>query len=171
MKAVAYFQYGGPEVMQLADLPQPLVRPGYAVVKVAAASINPVDWKLRGGMIRLIMGKRFPRIMGADLAGVVHAIEGESDLKPGDLVYGFAPPTQPPGSLAEFCLVPLGRLARLPKNLSMSEAAALPCVGVTAYMSLIVKGRLRPGQHVLINGCTGASDMSRCRSRKPMARG
>lgn len=155
MKAVAYFRYGGPEVMQLADLPQPTVQRGYAVVKVAAASINPVDWKLRGGMVRLVMGRNFPRIMGADLAGVIHAIEGGSDLKSGDRVYGFAPPMQPPGSLAEFCLVPLDRLARLPQNLGMNEAAALPCVGVTAYTSLIVKGRLQPGQHVLINGCTG----------------
>jgi NADPH:quinone reductase-like Zn-dependent oxidoreductase len=155
MKAIAYFQYGGPEVMHLADLPRPFVRRGYAVVKITAASINPVDWKLRSGMMRLMMGKKFPRIMGADLAGVIHAMDGESDLKPGDQVYGFAPPTQPPGSLAEFCLVPLNRLARLPKNLGLNEAAALPCVGVTAYTSLIVKGRLRPGQRVLINGCTG----------------
>jgi NADPH:quinone reductase-like Zn-dependent oxidoreductase len=155
MKAVAYFQYGGPEVMRLVDLPQPVVQPGFAVVKVAAASINPVDWKLRSGMMRLLMGKKFPRVMGADLAGVIHAIDGTTELKPGDQVYGFAPPTQPSGSLAEFCLVRLDRLAKLPQNLSLNEAAALPCVGVTAYTSLIDKGRLRAGQRALIHGCTG----------------
>jgi len=62
MKAVAYYRYGGPEVMQLADLPQPTLRPGHALVKIEAASINPVDWKLRGGLLRLIMGKKFPRL-------------------------------------------------------------------------------------------------------------
>ncbi len=155
MKAVAYFRYGKAEVMQIADLPQPTARPGYAVVKIAAASINPVDWKLRSGMLRLVMGKKFPRVMGADLAGTIHAIGGDSDLKIGDAVFGFAPPTEPPGSLAEYCLVPLERLAPLPKNLTMNEAAALPCVGVTAYMALVTNGRLQAGQRVLINGCTG----------------
>ncbi len=155
MKAVAYFSYGGPEVMQLAEVPEPVATPGHAVVKIEAASINPVDWKLRGGIMRLVMGNEFPRIMGADLAGVVQSINGESDLKAGDRVFGFAPPAQHPGSLAEFCLVPLERLAPLPKGLSMSEAAALPCVGVTAYMSLVTKGNIQAGHHVLVNGCTG----------------
>jgi NADPH:quinone reductase-like Zn-dependent oxidoreductase len=102
-----------------------------------------------------VMGRKFPRVMGADLAGTIHAIGGESDFKVGDKVFGFAPPAQPPGSLAEFCLVPLERLAPLPGNLSMTEAAALPCVGVTAYTALIIKGRLQARQRVLINGCTG----------------
>jgi NADPH:quinone reductase-like Zn-dependent oxidoreductase len=155
MKAVAYFDYGGPEVMRLADLREPVLRPGCAVVKIAAASINPVDWKLRGGILRLVMGRNFPRVMGADLAGTIHAIDGESDLKIGDAVFGFAPPAQPPGSLAEYCLVPLERLAPLPSTLSMAEAAALPCVGVTPHTALITKGRLKAGQRVLVNGCTG----------------
>lgn len=155
MKAIAYYNYGGPEVMQLSDLPMPEALPGHAVVKIEAASINPVDWKLRGGIMRLVMGRKFPRVMGADLAGIVHAINGESDLKPGDKVFGFAPPASPPGSLAEYCMLPIERLAPLPKGLSMEEAAALPCVGVTAFMSLVTKGQLRPGQRVLVNGCTG----------------
>lgn len=155
MKAVAYFSYGGPEVMTLADVDAPTVRPGYAVVKVAAASINPVDWKLRGGILRLIMGKKFPRVMGADVSGTVHAVADGSGFKPGDDVFGFAPPADPPGSLAEYCLVPLERLAPLPQGLTLTEAAALPCTGVTAYQALVTQGRLRAGQKVLINGCTG----------------
>ena len=155
MKAIAYFRYGGPETMQLAGLPMPVLEPGFAVVKIEAASINPVDWKLRGGIMRLVMGNHFPRVIGADLAGAIHSIEGESDLKIGDRVFGFAPPAQPPGSLAEYCLVPIERLSPLPAGLSMSEAASLPCVGVTAFMSLVTKGDVQPGQHVLVNGCTG----------------
>ena len=155
MKAVAYFRYGGSEVMRLAHLPEPVLRPGFAVVKIAAASINPVDWKLRGGILRLIMGRKFPRVMGADLAGTITAIDGDSDLKVGDKAFGFAPPAQPPGSLAEYCLVPIVRLAPLPTRLSMAEAAALPCVGVTAFTALITKGQLQSGQRVLVNGCTG----------------
>lgn len=155
MKAVAYFAYGGPEVMTLADLPEPGLRAGYAVVKVAAASINPVDWKLRGGILRLIMGRKFPRVMGSDVSGTVHAAAPGSDLKVGDAVFGFAPPADPPGALAEYCLVPLERLAPLPAGLSLTEAAALPCTGVTAYQALVTLGKVRAGQTVLINGCTG----------------
>lgn len=155
MKAIAYYAYGGPEVMRLADLPEPELRPGYAVVKVAAASINPVDWKLRGGILRLIMGKKFPRVMGADLAGTIHAVAEGSDFKVGQKVFGFAPPADPPGSLAEYCLVPLDRLAALPAALSFVEAAAIPCVGVTAYQALVTQGHVQAGKHVLINGCTG----------------
>ncbi|MBY0511454.1 MAG: NAD(P)-dependent alcohol dehydrogenase [Rhodospirillaceae bacterium] len=155
MKAVAYFAYGGPEVMTLTDLPEPEPRAGYAVVKVAAASINPVDWKLRGGILRLIMGRKFPRVMGADVSGTIHAVAAGSDFKVGDAVFGFAPPADPPGALAEYCLVPLERLAPLPAGLSLTEAAALPCTGVTAYQALVTLGKLRAGQTVLINGCTG----------------
>jgi len=155
VKAVAYFDYGGPEVMTFADIPEPVVRPGYAVIKVAAASINPVDWKLRGGILRLIMGRKFPRVMGADVAGTVHVAAEGSGFRVGDAVFGFAPPADLSGSLAEYCLVPLDRLAALPNGLSFAEAAAMPCTGVTAYQALVTLGRVRAGQRVLINGCTG----------------
>jgi len=155
MKAVAYFRYGGPDVMEYTELPMPVIRPGYALVKVRAASINPVDWKLRGGALRFMMGHKFPRIMGADVAGTIAEISGASDLKVADDVFGFASPADPPGSLAEFCLVPLERLAPLPPGLTFMEAAAMPCVGVTAHTALVTMAKITAGQRVLINGCTG----------------
>lgn len=156
MKAIAYFSYGGPEVMELTDVPMPVVPPGHGLVKVQAASINPVDWKLRSGQLKLITGRKFPRIMGADLAGTLVEIRGEGTwLKVGEEVCGFAYPADPPGSLAEYCVVPLDRLAHVPHGLSMIEAAALPLVGVTAHTALFEVGRLKAGDSILVNGAAG----------------
>ena len=156
MKAIAYSRYGGPEVMERTDVPMPVVPPGHGLVKIHAASINPVDWKLRSGMLRFVTGRKFPRIMGADLSGTLTEINGDgAGLKIGDAVCGFAPPLQPPGSLAEYCIVPLNRLAHAPPELSMTEAAALPLVSVTAHAALFKVGGLRAGQKLLVVGAAG----------------
>ncbi len=156
MRAIAYFRYGGPEVMELTEVPMPVVPPGCGLVKIQTASINPVDWKLRSGQLKLITGRTFPRIMGADLAGTLVEKQGEGNgLKVGDAVCGFAYPADPPGSLAEYCAVPLERLAHVPAGLTMIEAAALPLVGVTAHTALFKLGQLKSGQSILINGAAG----------------
>jgi NADPH:quinone reductase-like Zn-dependent oxidoreductase len=156
MKAIAYNRYGGPEVMELTEVPVPEVPPGYGLVKIHAASINPVDWKLRSGMLKFITGRKFPRIMGADLSGTLTEVNGDgAGLKVGDAVCGFAQPTQPPGSLAEYCVVALNRLAHVPPELSMTEAAALPLVCVTAHTALFKVGDLRAGQKLLVVGAAG----------------
>ncbi len=156
MKAIAYFSYGGPEVMVLADVPVPVLPPRHGLVKIQAASINPVDWKLRSGQLKLITGRKFPRIMGADLAGTLVELRGDGNgLKAGDAVCGFAYPADPPGSLAEYCAVPLDRLAPVPAGLTLLEAAALPLVGVTAHTALFKLGQLKSGQSILVNGAAG----------------
>lgn len=156
MKAVAYNRYGGPEVMELIEVPMPAVPPGHGLVKIHAASINPVDWKLRSGMLKFVTGKKFPRIMGADLSGTLVEINGAGDgFKVGDSVCGFAHPLKSAGSLAEYCVVSLDRLAPTPSGLSMTEAAALPLVAVTAHTALFKTGNLQTGQHVLVHGAAG----------------
>ena len=131
MKAVLCEQYGGPEVLQMADdLPVPRVGPNGVLVKVHAASVNPVDWKLRQGLLRAVMPVVFPVIWGCDFSGVVtEAGPSVTLFKPSDEVYGmkdgYVAKTHR-GTYAEYVVVPEKSLAAKPKNLSHDEAAAVP---------------------------------------------
>jgi NADPH:quinone reductase-like Zn-dependent oxidoreductase len=156
MKAFYATAYGGPDVMRHGDLPDPAPRPGEVRVAVHAASINPVDWKLRSGALRLVSGKAFPRTYGMDLAGVVNAVgEGAGALAVGDRVYGtVVTMLGHPGSHAELVCAPVGRLRRLPPGLSFEDAAALPVAALTALNGLRLAGE-RARRRVLVNGATG----------------
>lgn len=160
MKRLQYSQYGGPEVMSLAhaDLPEP--GRGEVAVKVRFASINPIDWKVRHGQLKMLTGKAFPRAMGSDFAGTVLAVgPGVSRFKPGDAVFGLAS-LKESGALGEAVIARETFLARKPDNLSFEDAACLATPGITAWNGLIDKAALRPGNCVFINGCTGAVGMA-----------
>jgi NADPH:quinone reductase-like Zn-dependent oxidoreductase len=156
MKAFYATAYGGPEVMRYGELPEPAPRRGELRVAVHAASINPIDWKLRGGMARLLSRRPLPRPFGTDFAGVVTAVgEGVGAYAIGDRVYGIVVTMfGHPGTHAEQVTVPVGRIHRMPPGLGFVEAAALPVAALTALNGLRLAGE-RAGRRVLVNGATG----------------
>ncbi|HEY6107200.1 MAG TPA: NAD(P)-dependent alcohol dehydrogenase [Anaeromyxobacteraceae bacterium] len=155
MKAFFATAYGGPEVMKLGDLPDLVPRAGEVLVAVRAASVNPVDWKVRRGEMRGLSGKP-PKILGTDFAGTVAALgAGVSGLAVGAAVYGTTRMMlRAQGSHAERVAVPAKRLAPVPAGLSFEEAAALPVAGLTALNGLRRCGELR-GKVVAVVGATG----------------
>lgn len=156
MKAFVADRYGGPEVMRLGDLPEPVAVKGGVVVAVRATSINPVDWKIRAGDLRLLSGVEFPRVLGTEFAGVVHAVgAGVTGWAVGDEVYGLTVTALGhPGAHAERTVVPAGALRRKPASLSFEQAVVLPVAGLTALSGIRLCGDLA-GREVLVIGATG----------------
>jgi NADPH:quinone reductase-like Zn-dependent oxidoreductase len=155
MQRIQYHQYGGPEGMRLESYTPSVPRRGEIRIRVKAASINPLDWQLRQGFMKLIMGNRFPRGMGMDLAGVVEAVgPGVKELSVGDEVLGQTPMTKQ-NAFSELAVTKANLVIPKPASLSFRDAAALPTVGVTAWRALVLVARLKRGQSVLINGAAG----------------
>src|ERR1041384_2805879 len=171
MKAILCEQYGGPEVLQLADdLPTPRVGPNGVLVRVHASSVNPVDWKLRCGLLQAVRPVVFPVIWGCDLSGVVTEVGPAVTLfKPGDEVYGmkdgYVAKTYR-GTYAEYVVAPEKSLAAKPRILSHEEAAAVPLAALTAWQAMVNQGRLKPGQRVLIHAGAGGVGVMGSQSAK-----
>jgi len=156
MKRIQYHKYGGQELMRLEEFD--LARPGkgQVAVKVKFAAINPIDWKLRNGQMKIVTGNKFPRAMGMDFSGIILAVgPGTTRFKPGDAVFGLAP-FKECGALGQAVVTNETSLAIKPDNLAFEEAACLGTAGVTAWNGLVDKAQLAAGMHVLVNGCTGA---------------
>jgi NADPH:quinone reductase-like Zn-dependent oxidoreductase len=162
MRAVIYTRYGSPEVLRVEDVPTPAPKDGEVLVKVHAVSLNGSDWEaLRGKpMYARIVGPFRPRhrILGSDIAGEVVAVGETATLfRPGDKV--FADILSHMGGFAEYVCVPESTLVRLPEGMTYEEAAALPQAGVIALQGIRVRGQVRRGSKVLINGAGGGSGM------------
>lgn len=155
MKAVAVPQFKAiPQVMELS---KPQVKPGTILVRVAAAGINPFDWKLIDGILDGKMPHHFPMVLGVDGAGTVEAVgEGVTHFKTGDNIYGqFIHSPIGEGSYAEYVVVPeKAAIARAPKTISLVEAAAIPTAGMTA-LQLLERLGLKHEQTLLLVGATG----------------
>jgi NADPH:quinone reductase-like Zn-dependent oxidoreductase len=161
MKA-AYTRYGPPDVVEVKDIDKPVPRDNEVLIKVRAASVNPLDWKtMRGGpyIIRLLFGLRKPKIkqLGVDVAGQVERVGSNvTQFKPGDAVFGTCR-----GAFAEYaCTCESARfmksaLVMKPDNVTFEQAACAPIAALTALQGLRDKGRIQPGQKVLINGAAG----------------
>lgn len=156
MKRVQYDRYGGPEVMAIAACDLPPLRDDEVRVSTRAAAINPFDWKLRRGAMRLVTGRRFPRAMGTDFAGIVEATGATvRHVQAGDAVFGTLD-FKKSGAFAETVVANAAHLAQKPSRLSFGEAASLPIAAMTAWVALLDKARVRSGSRVLIHGCGGA---------------
>lgn len=142
--------------MQFGDLPEPVLKENGVLIQVKAVSVNPVDWKIRQGVLKLIQGSGFPRIIGSDFAGIVKELApGVDTFKPGDRVYGAKSAFSPrPGVLAEIAQIHQKDLRLMPDWLSFEEAASLPVAGLTALNGLR-RCKVREGTNLLINGATG----------------
>jgi NADPH:quinone reductase-like Zn-dependent oxidoreductase len=155
MKRIQYHAYGGPGVMRLENYTCPAPKKGEVRVRVRASSINPLDWKLRQGFMKLMMGGKFPHGMGQDFSGVVDTIgEDVTGFVPGDEVLGTAP-MKASGSFADAVVTTANLLIKKPPSLSFNAAAALPTIGVTAWRALIDAATLTAGKTVFINGAAG----------------
>lgn len=156
MRAITYSRYGGPDVLEVTDLPTPKVGPDSVLVRVRAASVNPVDWKVRAGYLDAIMDVTFPAVPGWDVAGVVERVGLDTpELSVGDEVYGYVRRDWVQGgTFAEYVAAPVRTLARKPANLSFEEAAAVPLAGLTAYQAIRRTG-VHEGQTVLVHAAAG----------------
>jgi len=156
MKAYYSTAYGGPEVSQYGDFPDPSAGDDQLLVEVKAVSINPVDYKVKQGVAKLMSGSKFPRVFGSDFAGVVKATgSGVTQFKPGDRVYGASPVIWgKPGALAQLLAIDQKFARAIPAPISFEEAASLPIAALTALNGLR-RCRVTEGKEVLINGGTG----------------
>ncbi|MFJ4791488.1 NADP-dependent oxidoreductase [Kitasatospora purpeofusca] len=156
MKAIAIHRYGGPEEVEYTDLPDPKVGPDSVLVQVRAAGVNPVDWKVRDGLLDGLLDAHFPLVMGWDAAGVVRAVGGGvTEFAPGDEVYGYVrKDTVEHGTYAELVAAPVRTLARKPAALDWAQAGGLPLAGLTALQSLRAVGA-GPGDTVLVHAAAG----------------
>jgi len=156
MKAIIINKYGvADEVFESAELPVPVIATDEVLVKVMATSINPIDYKIRGGHLPHLVTS-FPAILHGDVAGVVKQVGRDvTAFKPGDKVYGcIGGFLDLGGALAEFVKATSDLFAKMPDNLSFGQAAALPLVGITAYQAM-EKVIIQPGQKILVYGGTG----------------
>ncbi len=155
MKAAVYRRYGSAEVLKVDELPSPKPDPIEVLVRVRAASVNPIDWKIRRGDLKFLTRRQFPRVPGADLSGeVVECGSAAVGFEVGDEVFAMVSPLEG-GCFAEYRTVPVNLLVRKPDGLSHSQAAAVPLAALTAQRALALKPDLGPASTVLINGASG----------------
>lgn len=152
IQAIRVNQYGGPEELKLERIPRPEPQAGEVLVRIHAAGVNPVDWKIRAGWLKDFLPMQFPYTPGLDLAGVVEEVgPGVTAFQKGQVVFGQSPK----GAYAEYTAAPVEKLAPKPKALSFDEAAAIPIGATTAWQGIFDHGGLQAGQRVLIQGAAG----------------
>jgi len=151
MKAIRIHEFGGPEVMKYEDVPMPQPGPGEIRIKIIAAGVNPMDWKVRRGLVGSLP---LPMIMGLDVAGTVDMLgQGEVTFQPGDEVFAKVPIGK--GGYAEYTVARSTETARKPKSVGFIESAAIPTAGLAAWQSIFDLAGLEKGQSVLIHGAAG----------------
>ncbi len=150
MKAIVVHQYGGPEELKFEEYPDPVAGLGEVLVRVAATSVNPIDYKRRAGLTKEFYPLKFPGLIGVDIAGtIVNLGPGVEGFAVGDQVFAMADNTY-----AELCVVKAAVLAKVPKGLDLIQAAALPLVTVTGNQ-LLSATEIKAGQTVLVVGAAG----------------
>ncbi len=155
MKAVRIHSYGGVEVLKYEEAPMPEAGPDEVLIKISAASVNPVDWKIRDGHMKEGLKIIFPFILGWDVSGVIEETGAlVSRFAKGDKVYARAD-TSRDGSYAEYMVVRAAEVAFAPDSIPLNFAAAVPLAAQTAWAGLQEQGNLRTGQTVLIHGASG----------------
>jgi len=167
LKAAVYTRYGPPEIVQIVDVEKPVPKDNEVLIKVRAASVNPLDCGVVKGGARIVTGLRKPKVtrLGIDVAGQVEAVgRNVTQFKPGDEVFGLCihnPQASgvkvwaPQGAFADYVCAPESTLALKPDNVTFEQAASAGVAALTALQGLRDKGNLQPGQKVLINGAAG----------------
>ncbi|MEO7044333.1 MAG: NAD(P)-dependent alcohol dehydrogenase [Ferruginibacter sp.] len=159
MKKIIYSKFGGPDVLQITEVPIPAVQETIMLIKVKAVSINPLDWKIRNGEMKLMSGSKFPKGMGIDFSGIVEKTGAAvTQYKKGDEVYGILDVFKG-GALSEYITVEEKDIAIKPQNISFEQAAAMPVVGAAALQILKTLVNLQKGTEVLVNGASGGIGM------------
>ncbi len=162
MKAVVIHEYGGPDKLKYEDFEDPRAGEGEVIVRVAAVSINPVDWKMRSGEAQARFPIDFPGILGRDLSGTIRSVgPGVTGFEPGDQVFALSERTY-----AELCAVKASDLAKIPEGLEIVAAAALPLVTLTGEQLIRLGTGIGEGQTVLVAGAMGGVGRSAIRTAK-----
>jgi NADPH:quinone reductase-like Zn-dependent oxidoreductase len=152
MKAVVLHEYGGPSKLKYEDFPDPQAGKGEVLVRVAAAGLNPIDWKIRSGAMKEFMPVQFPTVLGYDFAGVVRELgEGVTGFAVGDRVFG-----RTGACYAELCVIKAEELAKIPEGVETTTAGALSVVATTGDQLIRTAAKLQAGQTVLLTGALGS---------------
>ncbi len=155
MRSIIYNKYGGPEVFEVADVEKPEPGANSILVRVKASSINPVDYKVRRGDMKVLSGKKFPKNAGADFAGVIeNAGENVAGYRKGDEIYGFLNPMKG-GAYSDYLIADPANVSLKPEKFSFEQAASMPIAALTALQALNYLGNVNEGSTVLVNGATG----------------
>ena len=155
MKKVIYNKFGNENVLEIQELPIPVIKENELLIKVRSASINPLDWKIFHGEMKLMSGSTFPKSVGIDFSGVVQSTGSAIEQhKAGDEVFGLLAVFKG-GALAEYIVVTEKDIAPKPANISFEQAAVLPVIGLSALQILNNLAQIKRGQEILINGATG----------------
>lgn len=155
MKAVVIEKYGGADVLEIRDIPMPVVEEHDLLIEVYASSVNPVDWKIREGYLKERIQYKFPLVLGWDVAGVVKETGPQTGLfRPGDRVFSRTDIARN-GTYAEYVAVDEGLVALMPDNISFREAAAVPLACQTAWQALVEIAQVKQGDKVLIHAASG----------------
>lgn len=154
MRAVVIERYGSPDVLRLASVPRPVPKRDQVLVRTRFIGVNPKDVIVRKGKFRVATGKKFPLIVGHDIAGEVVSAGSAADLRVGDQVYGMINDFAG-RAYAEYAAVDCDELAKAPQTIGLDVAAAVPLAAQTALQALRDDAKLEPGQRVLINGASG----------------
>jgi len=155
MKAIRIHQYGGPEVLAQVEMQRPAPGANEVLIKVKAASVNPIDWKLRAGYMKDIFPLTFPATLGLDVSGTIEEVGlGAAGFKRGDEVYASLE-MEAGGGYAEYVVAREAIVAEKPGTLNHVQAAAVPVAGLTAWQALFEVAQLRAGQKVLIHAAAG----------------
>lgn len=154
-KAAVIRQYGNSDVFEIEEIELPQIKPDQMLVKVCATSIDPIEWKMRQGMLKLLTGSKFPIILGFDVSGRVVEVGSQvTRFKPGDLIYACLDQLKG-GAYAEYAVVSEKVAALKPTNMTYEQAAAVPLAALTALQALRDQGQLKAEQRVLVNGASG----------------
>ena len=157
MRAVRFDRYGSADVLRVEEIPEPAPGAGEVKVRVRAASLNPLDWKIRAGEMRwmpVFLGP--PRGTGFDLAGEIVGVgRGVAPRHVGERVFGATSPLRRDGTCAEYAVLPAASVAPMPDGLDFVPAAALPVAGGAALQAIVDEAKLGTGQRVLIVGAAG----------------
>jgi len=154
MKIIIFNEYGGPEKLEYVDYPMPKPGSGEVLVKVVAASVNPVDWKVREGRLKFMTGKKFPLFAGSELSGVISELGPDvSEFKISDRV--FAGLTRKGGAYAEYVVAKVEKAIRIPDALTHEVASTLAIAGVTPLQAFTHHYNVKKGDEILINGGSG----------------
>jgi NADPH:quinone reductase-like Zn-dependent oxidoreductase len=155
MKAARMHRYGGNEVVVVEEVRMPTPGPGEVLIRIEAAGVNPVDWKIREGYMSKVLPVTFPYTFGCEIAGVVEGVgDGVTRFRDGDLVFGY-PDLMRAGAFAERIVMREDEIALAPASIPLADAAALPVAVITAYDGLFTHGRLEAPQRVLVLGGSG----------------
>jgi NADPH2:quinone reductase len=157
MKAIAIREFGGRDKLERMDLPVPEVGDGEILVRVKAAGVNPVDWKIREGWLKDLFPHRFPLVPGWDAAGIVERIgPGVTRFRVDDEIFAYCrKPVVQGGAYAEYIALTEEHMAFKPRNTTFTEAAGIPLTALTAYQALVDAARVKSGERVLIHAAAG----------------